>query len=251
MWKDRALHLLSQTEWPVGLLVKNLRTGEVLLSHRADKVFPSCSVIKVPILVALFDEEAAGRLSLGETVPPAEKDIVEGSGLVRHLSRLPLTLRDHALLMIALSDNTSTNHLISRLGMDTVNAATRALGMNNTALRRKMMDLEAKARGEDNFTSCEDMLILFEHICEHPDRYADALHILKQQQCKHLLGGLLDADAFEFAHKTGGLPHTRLDVGVMYLRDPVFVSLMSAQVPHEKDAMRLAHEIGLLIYENN
>lgn len=250
MWTDKAKELIARTRGQVGLLVKNLKTGEVLFSYNTGMVFPSCSVIKVPILLTLMDEAADGRIDLGQPEPVSPDACVEGSGLVRHLSEgLPLTCRDHALLMIALSDNTSTNKLISLLGMQKINEKIRELGMKDTVLARKMMDFEAKAQGKDNFTSCDDMLILFTRLYDNPDRYGDAIAILKQQQLNSMLAASLDTDAFEFAHKTGGLPYTHHDIGIMYLKDPIFVSFMTKELKEEKDGLSLAHDIGLLIYE--
>jgi beta-lactamase class A len=114
-----------------------------------------------------------------------------------------------------------------------------------------MLDFEARSRGKDNFTSCGDMCKLFEHLHDNSSKYEEALDILKKQIHNNLLSGLLDPDAFEFAHKTGGLPHTLLDTGIMYLREPVFVAYMSKDLKSEKDGYRLAHELGLLIYEES
>jgi len=250
MWKENLMKLINGANFPSGLLVKNLKTGELFMSHNADMVFPACSIIKLPILMTLMDEAADGRLDLNEAVPVSAADLAEGSGLVRHMSgKNPLSWRDHALFMIAVSDNASTNHLISRLGIDLINAKIRRLGMGSTILGRKMMDFEARAQGKDNFTSCRDLSILFEHFYSNDNIYGEALYILKQQQHNELLAALLDTDAFEFAHKTGGLPHARNDAGIMYLSDPVFVAFMSKELEQEKDGLRLAHEIGLEIYE--
>jgi beta-lactamase class A len=121
--------------------------------------------------------------------------------------------------------------------------------MSSTILGRKMMDFQARAQGKDNFTSCSDLLIIFEHFNNKSGKYGEALRIMKQQQHKELLGALLDSDAFEFAHKTGGLPQTRNDAGIMYLREKIFLAYMCKEAKHEKDAHRLAHEIGLAVYE--
>jgi len=249
MWIEQAKSLIAATDALIGLLVKNLRTKEVLFSHNAEMVFPSASVIKVPILLALMREAEMRRLDLGEALPVSEENLVEDS-LVHAMTRgLALPWRDHALFMIALSDNASANHIISRLGFDPVNAMIRDLGMTSTVLCRKMMDLEARSLGNDNYTSCSDMCVLFEHLHDNSSKYKEALDILKNQIHNNLLSGLLDPDAFEFAHKTGCLPHTLLDTGIMYLRDPIFVAFMSKELKKEKDGYRLAHELGLLIYE--
>jgi beta-lactamase class A len=248
-WIEQAKRLIAAADGSIGLLVKNLRTKEILFSLNAETVFPSASVIKVPILMALMREAEAGRIDLGEALAVSQENLVEG-GLVHAMTGgLALPWRDHALFMIALSDNASTNHIISRLGFERVNAIIGELGMTYTVLGRKMLDFEARSRGNDNFTCCRDMCILFEHLYENSGKYKEVLHILKKQIHNNLLSGLLDPDAFEFAHKTGSLPHTLLDTGIMYLGDPIFAAFMAKELKKEQDGYRLAHELGLLIYE--
>lgn len=251
MWTEQVSALIAQTEGQIGLLVKDMRSGEILFANNADLVFPSCSLIKLPILLTLMDEAAAGRVDLAQTAPLIEAEAVGGCGLIRHLSRsLPLSYRDYAVFMITVSDNDATNKLITLLGMDRINTRIRELGMRDTVLGRKMMDFEAKRQGKDNFTSCRDLLAVFDCFYSRPERYEDALHILKQQQINNMLSGVLDLDAFEFAHKTGDLPRVRHDIGIMYLKEPIFIAFMSKELRTETDGHRLANEIGALIYEH-
>ena len=248
MWFDKAKELINKTEGDVGLLVKNLATGEVF-AHCEDERFPSASTIKVPILLTLLDAAAEGRVELKtvSTVEPA--NVVGGSGIVQYLSdRVPFTLLDHATMMIDLSDNTSTNQIIARVGMDTVNAKCRELGLKETVLGRMMMDFEARKQGKDNFTCCRDMLVMFEIIYKNPDKYTLALKLLKQQLFNSLLSLLTNTEELEFAHKTGGLEGVRHDVGIMYLDAPIFIALLTKNLKREPDGIRLANEIGLLIY---
>lgn len=250
MWADRVSGLIAKTEGQVGLLVKNMATAEILFSHNANMVFPACSIIKLPILLTLIDEAVAGRVDLGQTAPLADDEVAGGCGLTRHLSKnLPLSYRDYAVFMITVSDNDATNKLITLLGIENINAKVKGLGLKNTILGRKMMDFEAKKQGKDNFTSCSDMLTVFDRFYRYTDKYEDALYILKQQQINNLLSGVLDTDAFEFAHKTGDLPRTRHDIGIMYLKEPIFIAFMSKELKSENEGHRLAHEIGALIYE--
>ena len=246
---DKIKELIANTGGQIGLLLKNLKTGEVIMAHNEGMVFPSASTIKLPILLCLLDEALEGKLDLNEEAAVSPIDMVEGSGLLRHMSASLQSWRDHALLMITVSDNASTNHLISRLGMDKINAKIRSIPMHDTVLGRKMMDFEARSRGMDNFTSCLDMLALFDHFFKNTGKYGEALNILKQQQHNGLLAGLLDSDSFEFAHKTGGLKRIRHDIGIMYLRDPIFTAFMSKET-EETRALNLAHKIGLEVYEN-
>jgi beta-lactamase class A len=71
-----------------------------------------------------------------------------------------LTLAELDLLMLAVSDNAATNALVDAVGMDAVNDLAAALGLEHTRLRRRMMDVAAAERGEDNTTSAADMAAL-------------------------------------------------------------------------------------------
>src|SRR5438270_13287206 len=80
------------------------------LAQLAEEVFPSASVIKVPILVELFARVAAGSEDLQARVRLREEDKVEGSGVLRELhAGAEFTVEDLARLMIVVSDNTATN----------------------------------------------------------------------------------------------------------------------------------------------
>jgi beta-lactamase class A len=57
--------------------------------------------------------------------------------------------------MIAVSDNAATNVLIDRVGRDNVNTMLRNLGLSKTMLRRKMMDIAAARRGEENVATAQ------------------------------------------------------------------------------------------------
>ena len=252
MWFEKAKRLINEADGEVGLLVKNLATGEVF-AHNEEVKFPSASIIKVPIMVALLDAAAEGSLDLNSVSSVLASDYVGGSGIIQYLSdKIPFTLLDQAVLMIDLSDNTATNQLISVLGMDKINAKCREMGLKDTILGRKLMDLEARKQGKDNITSCRDMLVIFENLHNKPEKNALALKILKQQIYNNLLPLLTIPDEFEFAHKTGSLPGpgvgVRHDVGIMYLKVPVFTAFMTKNFKRDVDALRLGNEIGLLVY---
>jgi beta-lactamase class A len=92
--------------------------------------FPAASVIKLPLLVIALGRAEAGTLDLAERVPVASGAAAGGSGLLRHLDPgIAPTWRDLLTLMIVVSDNTATNLVLARLGLDAVNRALPSLGM--------------------------------------------------------------------------------------------------------------------------
>jgi beta-lactamase class A len=128
----------------VGVAARNLTTGEEV-TFNEDERFPTASMIKTMILYELFRQDASGRASMSERLPLRDQDRTTGSGMMCDLSTgTTLTLRDLALLMMALSDNTATNMLADRLGIDAINRAIAEAGMGSTRLHRKI-----------NFPNCE------------------------------------------------------------------------------------------------
>ncbi len=131
----------------LGVAARDLKLGkEVLLN--ADKVFPTASMAKIPILLELYRQHEVGALSLGEMLTVRKKDKVGGSGVIVYLDDdVPFSLHDLAVLMMSVSDNTATNVLMDRLGISNINRLMRDSGMTNSHLHRKIkMKLPDKPR---------------------------------------------------------------------------------------------------------
>ena len=127
---------------------------------------------RIAILLELYhqDQEArtgvAGKAKLDDVYTFDPKDLVEDSqimaGLTPGVTRV--TNRDLAQFMIAVSDNAAANILIDRVGRENVNAMLRSLGLAKTTLRRKMMDVAAARRGEENISTPQEIVRLLEAI---------------------------------------------------------------------------------------
>src|SRR5215471_6745607 len=98
------------------------------------------------------------------TIDP--KDLVEDSRIMAGLTAgvTHLTNRDLARFMVAVSDNAAANVLTDRVGKDNINAMLRGLGLSKTMLRRKMIDIAAAQRGDENLATPEEMVRLLEAI---------------------------------------------------------------------------------------
>ena len=122
---------------------------------------PAASTIKVLISAALWSEVCAGRIDPERRVRAGDTPVPGGGGLLESMHPdTGLTLAELDLLMLAISDNAATNAVVDVLGMDAVNELARALGLEHTRLRRRMMDVAAAERGDDNTTSAADMAAL-------------------------------------------------------------------------------------------
>lgn len=147
----------------LGVAVKDLTSGAIV-TVRPDELFPQASSIKVAVLYELYRQAEEGSIDLAETTrPPLPR--VAGGGVLQELGdRVSLTWRDLAVLMMGWSDNEATNVLIGRVGLDAVNRRLHGLGLRSTRLKRRMMDLEAARRGEENVGTPAEMALLLEHV---------------------------------------------------------------------------------------
>ncbi|HUF29655.1 MAG TPA: serine hydrolase [Gemmatimonadaceae bacterium] len=156
----------------VGYAVHNLETGE-RLSRLGDETFSTASLIKVPILVTVYDLVERGRLSLDDRLTVLPIDKVPGSGMLQHLhDGAEITVHDAAWLMTTISDNTATNLLLDRIIIRRVWEKMEALGLMNTKvhsksfLRSSSVAMDSSAKYGLGVTTPNEMARLFELIAQ-------------------------------------------------------------------------------------
>jgi beta-lactamase class A len=121
-----------------GLAATNLGTGEEIRVN-AEETTATASTIKVPILIELFRQVESGDVDLESRVAVGEEARTVGSGILRELSPgLELSIRDHATLMIVVSDNIATNVLIDLLGIERINQTMAECGFARTRLIERL-----------------------------------------------------------------------------------------------------------------
>src|ERR1035441_1584954 len=149
----------------MGVAVLDLTDGHKYLLH-ADEVFPQASSIKICVLAELYRQAQQGKLKLTDLYTVNAADLVQDSDIMGGLTPgvTKITLRDLATMMVAVSDNSATNVLIDRVGMENVNAMLDSLGLTHTRLRRKMMDLQAAKEGRENISTPREMMALLDAI---------------------------------------------------------------------------------------
>jgi beta-lactamase class A len=238
----------------LGLALKDLKTGKTFLLNERE-VFPQASSIKIAILLEAFKQAEEGRIRLDEFIALEESRKVAGSGVLFYLGRpsLSLSVRDTAVLMIVLSDNTATNLLIDRVGMDAVNKRLDGLGLTKTRLRRKMMDLKAAAEGRENVSTPLEMLTLLEKvwkggILKEPYR-KDLLEILAIPKDSPLRSGV--PEGVDVAEKPGELEAVRCDSGIVMLPGRAYIlCVMTTYLKRDADGNPAIAKISRLAYEH-
>jgi beta-lactamase class A len=236
----------------MGLAVKDLTSGETFFIH-GDEIMPQASSIKIAVLADLYLQAQQGKLKLNDEYVVRAADLVTGSdimlGLTPGVTRL--TLRDLATMMVAVSDNSATNVLIGRVGMDNVNAMLDSLGLHATRLRRQMMDLKAADEGRENVSTPREMMTLLETIYRdkllNKEMTADFIKILSTHKESSLLQGLPD-DAVA-ASKPGELEAVRNDSGIILVKGrPYILCVMTTYLKDEKEGAAAIRRIAALTY---
>ncbi|WP_034385671.1 serine hydrolase [Deinococcus sp. YIM 77859] len=225
----------------VGILITDL-AGRELYALQADRIFPAASTIKVPLLILALEEAQAGRLELGERVTLRAEDRVPGAGVLHELGAgLALTWEDLLTLMIVVSDNTATNLVMGRLGIERVNTwleerklvGTRLVGLLQLPPEQQNA---AQRRGERNHTTPRDQAALLGALTRgellDPAHTERALAILTRQQFRDLLGRHVPRDAdgallYRVASKSGELRGLHHDVGVLFTPRPLVAAVLS------------------------
>lgn len=236
----------------MALAVKDLASGETFFIH-GDEIMPQASSIKIAVLANLYLQAQQGKLKLTDEYVVRKEDLVPGSDIMLGLTPgfTRLTLRDLATMMIAVSDNSATNVLIGRVGMENVNAMLDSLGLHTTRLRRQMMDLKAAGEGRENVSTPREMMTLLETIYSgkllNKEMTADFLKMLSTHKESSMLQGLPD-DAIA-ANKPGELEAVRNDSGIVMVKGrPYILCVMTAYLKDERDGSAAIRKIAALTY---
>jgi beta-lactamase class A len=122
----------------IGIYVKNLRTGKTV-SINADTVFPTASIVKVPILLGIMDKINKGELQYDSFLTYKDSLLYEGEDILGSFkSNEKIVLKKVIMLMLTTSDNTASLWLQSLAGKGTrINEILDSLGMKNTRVNSR------------------------------------------------------------------------------------------------------------------
>src|SRR5437660_12307975 len=114
------------------IAVKHLVTGEEF-ELNADEAMPTASLIKLPVMLEVYQQATEGRVKLTDAVVLKESDKVPGSGILTdHFSAgTTICLRDAVRLMIVYSDNTATNLVLDKIAIGATTTRMHEWGFPN------------------------------------------------------------------------------------------------------------------------
>lgn len=250
--QQRLASLVQQKQYSdldPGAFILDLDTGNYA-SINGNKVFPTASVIKLPILVAFLQDVEAGKIRLNETLTMTRDVIVGGSG---YMQDAPVGSRYSVLQtitnMMVTSDNTATNMAIKRMGgIDVVNRRFQQWGLSKTRIRNWLPDL----RGTNTTTPQEMIKVM--GMLEQGELLSSqkqtALRIMQQIRNRSLLPQGLGSGA-RIAHKTGDIGFLLGDSGIVYMPNGkryLISVLVGSRVYDDYDAMYYIRDVSRIVY---
>ena len=221
-----------------GVYVENLVSGHQYGLFQK-QTFPMASLVKLPVILTLYQEAEADRLNLEDEYPLREADKLGGAGILQSQPAGSVyTYRQLAQLMGHYSDNTAYNVALKVLGLAKVQRTIEQLGMASTALA----DFE---------TTPADMGLFFRRL--YAGKLVNNLH---QQEIFEFLTTTVFEDRIpagvpegvRVVHKVGTEIGNFADAGIVMAPQP-FVLVIITQDARESEALTALPEISRLVWE--
>jgi beta-lactamase class A len=243
----------------MGVAILDLTDGRTFLLNE-NHVFAQASSIKVAVLAELYRQEQQSedgisrKAKLSDLYTVDAHDLVADSAIMGGLTPgvTRVTNRDLATFMVAVSDNSATNVLIDRVGMQNVDAMLDSLGLHQTRLQRKMMDVKAAQEGRENISTPSEMMGLLTAVYRNKvlkkaltDDFFKVLGTPKASDIPRYI-----PEDVVCANKPGELAGVRNDVGIVLVPNRPFVIVeMTAYLKRELDGDDAIAKIAGAAYE--
>jgi beta-lactamase class A len=250
----------------VAVAYYDLATGKELLIN-PDVSFHAASTMKVPVMMEIFRQAAAGKLSLDQRIPVKNDfaSIADGS----HYSLTPdsdselslytkagqsETIRELLRLMITVSSNLATNLLIERVTPERVMDLMHTIGAEHIRVLRGVEDSKAFEKGLNNTTTARDLMIIVRRIAERRAVSGKAsdemIKIMLDQKFNEGIPAGVPRNA-RVSHKTGSITRINHDAAIVYPRGrkPYVLVVLTRGIEDEKLAHKLIADISRVVYE--
>ena len=215
-----------------GVYVRDLE-GDFGYGVRPDEEFFTASIIKIPVMVAVYRKVDEGELSFSQMIEIKEEDWAAGAGWLQwERAGTKQTVGDLLLLMMNQSDNVATNALVRTVGgADHVNEVAKSMGAENTLLYQKVSSERAAIPQLDNRSTPRDMAAMMQQIAvgeAASDKSCQyMIDLMDLNELDWWLDAGLPTDVYA-ANKAGWLYEVYDDVGIIKAGDrPYAIAILS------------------------
>lgn len=259
--------MFQATPGDFAIAFKNLENPEeVILIHEKED-FHAASTMKTPVMIEVYKQVAAGKFSLGDSLPVENefKSIVDSSSFSLDINDdsgeqlysqigKKRTIRDLVVDMIIYSSNLATNIVIELVDAGKVNETMRMLGAMDINVLRGVEDIKAYNLGLSNTTTAYDLMLIYEKLAsgEVVSREAseEMIDILFRQTHNDIIPAKLP-ETVKVAHKTGSITGVHHDSGIVYLPDgrKYVLVLLSKNMEDFDEGTEMLATVSKKIYE--
>jgi beta-lactamase class A len=260
---SRVRELIRASGGEVAVAFRTL-DGRAELLIDPDKPFHAASTMKLPVMIELFRQAHAGRLSLDDSLPVRNEfhSIVDGGPFALSDSEeadrevfaalgKTLTLRQLCEAMITLSSNFAANLLIERLGVENIRQAVTALGAEGMQVLRGVEDQKAYDKGMNNTTTARGLMVLLDRLAHgnavDPRSDRAMIEVLERQKVNDRIPAGLPP-GIAVAHKTGDITRICHDAAIVYAPTPYILVVLVRGIDDVKVSGALIAEISKAIY---
>jgi beta-lactamase class A len=225
--------LIKNHEGDVGIYVKSLKTGKYVAIN-ADTVFPTASIVKVPILIGIMDKINKGELTYTQQFTYNDSVKYKGDeGLMATTKdSTPIEVSHIMMLMLTLSDNTASLWLQAIAGTGTtINKKMDELGFSNTKVNSRTVGRE-EIRNKYGWgqTTPKEMATIFEQLYQ-----GKIINDSASKKMIRLLGrNFWDEEALSVipsttfvASKNGAVDASRNEILLVMAKEPYILSIFT------------------------
>ncbi len=248
---ERYIQLFNESGAKVAIYFKDLST-QYGFGINANEKIPSASLVKIPIMAAVYYLVEKGELSLDEKLTYKKKHRCGGSGIIKNCRYgEKFTVRQLLELMIAVSDNVATHMIIDRVGLKRFNEIFKDLGLKDTNLDRYVMDLTARNKGVENYTTAKEIGTLLEKIYYGKlisrQLSLEMLEIMMRQEVSDRIRKKLPQNII-VANKTGTMKNVFHDVGIVFTNNGNFILCVLTEELDHKIAKQFIADVAYKAY---
>jgi beta-lactamase class A len=244
----------------IGIYIKNLKNNRIVSIH-ADTVFPTASMVKMPILVGIMHKLNSGELDYHQSLRYRDSLLYAGEDLLGSFKDTEkVELGKVMMLMLTMSDNTASLWLQSLAGTGTrINELMDSLGLDSTRVNSRTPGREMnRANYGWGQTTPKEIATLMEKIVRgeviSKERSAEMLRLLGRNYWDQQAISQIPSDVF-VASKNGAVDASRSEVLYVKGRGADYIFCICTKNNQDKswqnanEAWTLTRKISKLVWD--